>query len=448
LNSISPSLIRLLSTSLVSGPWQDQQLVKCCERLLGRRRWIGPLVERMLRVMPPGRRPSAGEVIRFLEGDRKFQRACSRVWWKKTVPLADSTMEPFPGNPRSWDIPSITTCNQLAEWLEVTPRQLDWFTNWKAWNQRASRDGPFASQHYQYAWLSKRRAGTARLLETPKPRLKAIQKRILRGILNHIPAHGAAHGFIRGRSVRTYVEPHVGQAMVLRLDLRDFFPSVRTGRIVAIFRTAGYPEPVAVRLAKLCSNRASDDIWDTFPHYGPVWDRWRHEQLYRQPHLPQGAPTSPSLANLACFRLDCRLSGLARRFDARYTRYADDLLFSGPRSFATRSDSLLTYATAIAMEEGFEVHLRKTRRMPHWQRQQATGIVINQRPNVARDAYDRLKATLYNSARHGPQGENREGVTDFRAHLEGRISYFASVNPARAAKLQALFRQIQWTDCE
>ena len=166
--------------------------------------------------------------------------------------------------------------------------------------------------------------------------------------------------------------------------------------------------------------------------------------IYFQPHLPQGAPTSPALANLCAYRLDCRLAGLAAAAGAVYTRYADDLAFSGGEEFARRVKRFSTHVAAIAMEEGFKVHHRKTRIMRRGVRQHLAGIVVNDRANVRRSDFDRLKATLNNCARHGPEAQNRESHPEFRLQLKGRVSFVEMVNPARGRKLRAIFERIEW----
>jgi hypothetical protein len=159
--------------------------------------------------------------------------------------------------------------------------------------------------------------------------------------------------------------------------------------------------------------------------------------------LPQGAPTSPAVANLCALGLDRRLAGAAA--GAEYSRYADDLAFSGDAAFARRTTGFATLAAAIALDEGFEVNFRKTRVMRRASRQRVCGLVVNERPNFARRDYDRLKAMLTNCRRHGAGGQNRDGHTDFRANLQGRVAWVEAVSPARGAKLRALFGAIDWS---
>jgi RNA-directed DNA polymerase len=167
-------------------------------------------------------------------------------------------------------------------------------------------------------------------------------------------------------------------------------------------------------------------------------------QRLRGSHLPQGAPTSPALANLAAFRLDARLAGLARSFGARYGRYADDLAFSGEARFATAAATFVPIAGGIAHSEGFAMRFRKTRVMGAHRRQLLCGLVVNHSSSVPRPELERLEAILYNCVRHGPDTQNREGVADFRAHLTGRVAWVAHVHPAKGSELAALLARVTW----
>ena len=233
----------------------------------------------------------------------------------------------------------------------------------------------------------------------------------------------------------------------MRLDLEDFFASIAAGRIYGILRTAGYPEAVAHSLTALTTNAMPWAAWAAVPRPRELDEITAHHRLGRRlatPHLPQGAPTSPALANLAAFGLDRRLAGLARSLSATYTRYADDLTFSGGTLLLSRANELRATAGMIAREEGFTVNERKSALMTRAGRQRVCGIVVNAHPNLAREEYDRLKATLHNAALRGPASENRAGVGDFRAHLLGRIAWVESLHPARATKLRERFARIDW----
>jgi hypothetical protein len=352
-------------------------------------------------------------------------------------------MTPAPGPPASWPLPAIATPADLASFLVLAPNQLDWFADCQS-REGDDRDDPV--RHYRYRWVGKP-SGSFRLIEAPKSRLKQFQRKLLDAILLPIPPHDAAHGFRPGRSVTTFVEPHVGQTIVLKMDLADFFASITSARVIAIYLTAGYPEAVARVLTGLCTNTVPLSVWnllETERDLARSTGNWRSRRLYREPHLPQGAPTSPALANLAAYRLDARLAGLARTAEARYTRYADDLVFSGGDAFARTIARFPSHVAAIALEEGFHVQHRKTRVMRQGVRQRAAGVVINQKINITRNDYEQLKAILCNCARHGPHSQNRAGVADFRAYLAGRVAHVARLNPERGQRLTRLFERIGW----
>ncbi len=142
--------------------------------------------------------------------------------------------------------------------------------------------------------------------------------------------------------------------------------------------------------------------------------------------------------------MDCRLTGLARSAGAAYTRYADDLAFSGGDEFEHCVERFSTHVAAVVMEEGFSVNHRKTRIMRQGVRQRLAGLVANERINVMRVDFDRLKATLHNCVRLGPESQNRAAHPLFRAHLDGRIGWVESVNPTKGLRLRAIFDQIAW----
>ncbi len=345
---------------------------------------------------------------------------------------------------RNWPVPQIESVGALAEWLQVTPTVLEWLADLKGLNHK--KDAA-KLRHYHYRILAKQ-SGNIRLIESPKPRLKQIQRRILDEVLSKVPPHGAVHGFVKERSIMTFAAPHTNKGLVLRMDLRDFFPSFIRARIQAMFRTMGYPESVADLLGGLCTTITPRDIW-TRAAFGEdplhLWEsRWETQAVYFQPHLPQGAPTSPALANLCAFHLDCRLAGLAESTGVTYTRYADDLAFSGDKDFERRVLRFSSHVAAIADQEGFKVHHRKTRIMRQGVRQHLAGIVINQHMNIRRADFDRLKAVLTNCVRLGPDAQNRNAVSDFRLHLAGRVSFVEMINPAKGLRLRSIFEQINW----
>lgn len=422
----------------------EQTIDVICSRTaetLGKKwRWVRPLARRYLLAFPPTTRPSRHQIKRFFLNDNALQQ----VWRKHSnelvvvaVPPPPQRMQPIPAA-ESWDIVPITSIAELAEWVGYEVDELLWFADLKGLGFRPKES---KLRHYSYRILTKNSSSSVRVIESPKRRLKDIQIQTLKCLLQKIPPHESVHGFVKKRSVTTFVAPHVSQDTVLRMDVKDFFPSFSAARVQAFFRTLGYPEPVADLLGALCTTATPRDVW------GKIASTFSEERsFYTRRHLPQGVPTSPLLANLCFFRTDCRLNGLAKSVGARYTRYADDLAFSGSDQFGRVAERFTIHAAAILLEEGLSVNHRKTRIMRRAVRQQLAGIVVNDRPNVPRPDFDRLKALLTNCARLGPESQNRDAKPDFRQHLQGRVEFVAMVNPFKGKKLQTIFNRIAWPE--
>lgn len=327
----------------------------------------------------------------------------------------------------------LATFNDLCEFFQLDENHLLWLSD--PWGStREHSQGPL--QHYVYRWVDKKNSESSRLLEIPKARLKTIQRKIHQELLSKIPAHPDSHGFVKGRSIVSYTSAHLDKQWILRLDLEHFFPSISYPRIFTIFSSLGYRKPIARHLSLLCTNRVPRKI------LGNKITDWRFRKTMMAPHLPQGAPTSPALANLAAFNLDCRLSALAKHIDSSYSRYADDMLFSG--NSYRNLNSLIPYIGHILAEEGFHMNYRKTRVMGAGQRQIATGIVLNKHHNLPRQEYDRLKAILHNCVCKGVESQNK-GHPNFYAFLKGKLNYLSMLNPSKAKKLEAMFLQIDWS---
>ncbi|MBY0421381.1 MAG: reverse transcriptase family protein [Parvularculaceae bacterium] len=380
--------------------------------------------------------PSSEHVARALLNSTYFDAAARAVLQADSPPKAVlhspafAPARAFAGLP----IPRIETAGELAAWFKLSVDELDWLADTRRGHGRASQA---QLQHYSYA-LAAKRVGAPRLIESPKPRLKAAQRRILHEILDHAPSHSNAHGFVRGRSCISGAQIHAGEPVVLRLDLQRFFTGIRASRVHGLFRALGYPSETARLLTGLCTTCTPQIATAAI-------EDWRIRQEYGAPHLPQGAPTSPSLANLCAWRLDQRLGGLARRLAINYSRYADDLCFSGDRALAARAPSFVSLVETIASEEGFVVNSDKTKVMRASSSQRVTGVVVNQHVNAQRHDYDALKATLHNCRTSGdPETQNRKGLPDFRAHLEGRINWVEQLNPHRGMKLRLMFDAIHW----
>jgi RNA-directed DNA polymerase len=361
------------------------------------------------------------------------------------APLPPRSPRRWPSVKHDWPVAVIESVPTLAELLELSVGQLAWLADVRGLERTVTGE---RLRNYRYRSVP-RAAGPPRLIEAPKARLKEIQRWVLREILDHVPVHRDAHGFARGRSVVSHARGHAGQPVLLTLDLRDFFASIAAGRVYGTFRTIGYQPAVAHVLTGLCTNVVPETIWEVVSRTtgldaGARGARFRLGRRLATPHLPQGAPTSPALANLAAFGLDRRLAGLARALDLSYSRYADDLTLSGSERLRRGRRAIEALVARIAREEGFAINADKTALRTRGSRQTVCGIVVNAHPNIGRIEYDRLRALLHNAARDGPRTQNRAAVLDFEAHVRGRIAWVSALNPARGEKLQRMFARVEW----
>jgi hypothetical protein len=431
---LKDSLVIALARAFMAGEQTLEKVVLRGSWTLDRPwRGLHGLAERYLEAFAGRARPREKDVVQFLYKDSYFRQHGHRLRVDHWI-TGPQPMQPVAAA-EAWDVRPIETAGDLAAWLQIDIGELEWFADRKGLGYKKNRT---PLRHYYYRPLVKR-SGSFRLIEAPKTRLKQIQRRILSEILDKIPAHPAAHGFVTSRSIRTFAAPHAGRRVVLRMDLKNFFPTFTPGRIQASFRTVGYPESVADLLAGICTNAAPRDAWHIPGFEGDPHELWEASNLYSYPHLPQGAPTSPAIANICSYRMDCRMAGLARRAGGVYTRYADDLAFSGDDI-----DWISPYVAAIVEDEGFTVNHRKTRIMRQGVRQRLAGIVVNQGMNIIRPDFDLLKAILTNCVRSGPESQNREGHADFRAHLQGRVGFVEMIHAVKGARLRAIFDRIAW----
>jgi RNA-directed DNA polymerase len=286
------------------------------------------------------------------------------------------------------------------------------------------RPGTAAGSGYVEFEIPKARGGTRRIA-APRAPLRRVQRVLLEQILDRVPVHDACHGFVAGRSTVTNARPHERAAVVLKLDLKDFFPTVHYRRVKGLFEQLGYSAEVAGTLAGLTTHRPK------LPGGEVVWPGM----------LPQGAPTSPALANLACRRLDRRLDRLAATCGAVYTRYADDLTFSFAAPPAVRLGRFLWWIDGICQQEGFTERPDKRRVLRAKHQQRVTGLVVNERVNVPRADRRRFRAILHNCAKHGvaSQAGDRE---DFEAYLAGYAAYVHMVDPVLGKRYLALIARL------
>jgi retron-type reverse transcriptase len=342
-------------------------------------------------------------------------------------------------------LPVLADAAGVAAFLGVTVRKLHWL----AYHREADR-----GTHYVYFAVPKKRGGE-RIICAPKSSMRAAQKRILDGILSKVPAHPAAHGFVPGRGIVSNASPHVGRNIVVNIDLKDFFPSVTYPRVKGMLRSLGFSEQAATLLGLVCTEAPRKRV--RFP--APPAAEASPKSEVRSPksegeaaavakpvywvavgdrQLPQGACTSPAITNILCRRLDERLTAFAASIGWTYTRYADDLTFSGSDPAGPHGKAVgkvLAEVRDILRYEGFAVHPDKVRVQRRRGHQSVTGLVVNEKVGVSRAELRRFRAILHNCRRHGLASQNRAGREDFAAHLRGYAEFVRMVDPAKGARL-------------
>jgi hypothetical protein len=309
-------------------------------------------------------------------------------------------------------LPVWRTEEDVAQALGLTKQRLRFFSIHRARERTC---------HYVMFALPKRNGGE-RLIMAPKRELKSLQRKLVTLLVARLPVSPHAHGFLRGHSVRSNAQPHVGRRVLIQLDLADFFPSVHVGRVRGLLIALGYGYQVAQSLAVLMTEAERQRVEvDGQIYHVPVSSRY----------CVQGAPTSPGLCNAVLLRLDRRLNGLARKRGFTYTRYADDLTFSGDDAEA--AGKLRNAARHIIRDEGFALNAGKSRCRRRSARQVVTGVVVNDVLGLSRRQRRCLRAAIHHLARESDAARRQRQT----AGLRGQLAYLHMLNPAQAERLQS-----------
>jgi retron-type reverse transcriptase len=335
--------------------------------------------------------------------------------------LADTTSDEE--KLRRFGLPSLSRPEQLAAALSIPLLRLRWL----AFHSEAS-----TVSHYVRFQIPKK-SGGVREIWAPQPKLAGAQAWILENILSKVPVGSVAHGFVPGRSTVSNAAPHVKRAIVVNVDLKDFFPTITFPRVRGIFESLGYSPAVATLLALLTTEA---------PRRLVEYSGKKYFVATGPRALPQGACTSPALSNLVAWGLDRRLGGVAAKLGWTYTRYADDLSFSGdtlvPKGERNRRSVgwLLARVRHICEAEGFAVNEKKVRVQRRNTAQVVTGVVVNEKASTPRDERRRLRAILHHARFEGIEKQNRIGHANYVAWLRGHVAYVMMVNPEQGKKLK------------
>lgn len=267
----------------------------------------------------------------------------------------------------------------------------------KDYIKRAAFYTPYFYRDFQI----KKRNGKMRSISEPLPSLKEIQEWILRNIFNKIKVSPFAKAYKKNMSIIENVKFHSNQPKVITLDLKDFFPSITTKKVEEIFHSFGYSRLISNLLAKLCA---------------------------KEDQLPQGAPTSPYLSNIFFKKVDDKIIEYCLKREIKYTRYADDLSFSGEFS----ESHLIGFVKATVESFGMSLHPNKTKVMRPNQRQAVTGIVVNKKPQVVFHKRNKLRQDMYYIMKFGLESHKKHRnikKKNYLEHLLGKINFVLQLNP-------------------
>lgn len=267
----------------------------------------------------------------------------------------------------------------------------------------------YSEKHYKTYSIPKKTVGI-RIISQPSRSLKGIQSWILVNILDKIKVSKSCKGFEKGSSIIENVKPHIGANTIVSLDIKDFYPSITDKQIFNVFKTIGYNNLVSTIFTNICSYKGK---------------------------LPQGSPCSPKLANLITWHLDLRISGFIGKKGIIYTRYADDLTFSGSNP-QTLSKSI-NYLRYIIKDEGFAVNESKTRIAGITKSKKITGLVLSDESyGIGSSKYKKIRALIRKLTFINEQTNYKE----FN-YLKGYLSYLKNVDFVRYKKAKLYIEKLQ-----
>lgn len=304
----------------------------------------------------------------------------------------------YAGKLSSRDLPAIFSFHHFCLLLGVTPDYL--------------ASVVFSPQSHYRRFLIPKRAGGVREVVAPYPTLLECQRWICQNILSRSKIDWAAHGYVSGRGIISNATPHLGKDTLLKIDLKDFFPSIPISRVVGYFRSLGYAQEIAYFLARVC---CLDDS------------------------LPQGAATSPALSNVLLRHMDRRLVGLSRRHSVTYTRYADDLAFSSEEI----SRTFIEDVDGIISDSGFTINPKKKVLISAGRRKILAGVDISSgKLRVPREFRRQVRLDAHLAMKLGAVEYiiQRRRNPAALPELAGKLAYWLQVEPDNAFALLAFER--------
>jgi RNA-directed DNA polymerase len=307
-------------------------------------------------------------------------------------------------------------------------------------------------RYYRYFLLQKKnKSAQPREIMAPEKELKSIQKWIANQILDKVPVSEACKGFRKDISILHNAKPHEKPLLLLKVDLLKYFDTITEKRVYGLFKMLGYHPNLAVDLARLCTARHRRNYWDRI-QANPQEAKVLQRLIQAKPRiLPQGASTSPTIANLMAWKLDKRFLGMKAKNNFNYTRYADDLTFSiNSKDVKLPSKEIIK---SIIEEEGFYLNEKKLRYLKPGMKQHVTGLTVTHGVFVPKAFRKKVQQHIYYAKKYGPldhmkKWEEKEGRRKnhygFQDWLHGNIAYIYSIQPNLGNELLKEYNKINW----
>ncbi|MHA1282588.1 MAG: reverse transcriptase domain-containing protein [Promethearchaeota archaeon] len=329
-----------------------------------------------------------------------------------------------------YDLPKLTTAEDLASFLGISLQKLEYYC--------VAKKVVSPTEYTYRRFKIPKRIGGYRIIEAPKKELKSIQNNIYKKILKKIEPSKFAHGFREKHSILTNANVHLGAQLIYNVDIKNFFYSIKFPVVYGIFKRIGYSRFISSLLAALCTapprkyNRKKN-----------VWQLIKNKLHY----LPQGAPTSPALSNLACIDLDEKLNAAAEKFDFKYSRYADDLTFSINAKLPKKIQDVVIKKlrkeiTRILYYKDLRLNIKKDNFARKFKPKRITGLIIHDdHVAIQRRWIRRLRAALHELESINADIDDPH-LKRLIKNIEGRCAYALMINKEKYLPYYKKFKKI------
>lgn len=315
--------------------------------------------------------------------------------------------------------------------FQLQLRQLNYYSN------------PKKALNSYKRFIIKKKSGADRIINTPVPGLKSIQKCLNLIFQTVYEVSQSANGFVPGRSILNNAQKHVSSNYVYNIDIKDFFSAIDQARIWARFKLkpfnlTGERQIIGNMISSLCCTQLLVERINPSSEWISV----------EKNVLPQGAPTSPVISNIICGQLDFYLTALAKRFNIKYSRYADDITFSSMHNVYQENSKFILEVKRIINSQSFHINESKTRLQKQGYRQEVTGLVVNEKLNIKKKYIKEIRTSLYTWENYGYirasqyNLTNKIGINNLEKILDGKLNFIKDIKGINNSTVKPLIHRL------